>query len=67
MYTIKGKLSFEGKMFLDLCLRRDPSQRPDTKELLKHEYFVGANSKGIDKIDINISNYINNKINEFKT
>lgn len=38
MPEIPERFSTEGKDFLSLCLKRDPSQRPSATQLLRHPF-----------------------------
>ncbi|ETN38630.1 uncharacterized protein HMPREF1541_06667 [Cyphellophora europaea CBS 101466] len=40
--TLQGNFSKSFKEFIDLCLRRDPRERPSAKELLKHPFVKRA-------------------------
>ncbi|EFR01821.1 STE/STE20/YSK protein kinase [Nannizzia gypsea CBS 118893] len=40
--TLQGPFSKSFKEFVDLCLRRDPRERPSAKELLRHQFVKRA-------------------------
>ncbi|KAF9517261.1 hypothetical protein BS47DRAFT_1291331 [Hydnum rufescens UP504] len=46
--TPEGKFPIESEEFLDLCLKKDPDERPTPKELLKHQWIILARANGVD-------------------
>ena len=43
-------VSKEGRDFLDKCLKKNPADRVNIKELLNHEFFAKNQDKGGQKI-----------------
>jgi len=46
--TPEGKFPIESEEFLDLCLKKDPDERPTPKELLKHQWIILARANDVD-------------------
>jgi serine/threonine-protein kinase 24/25/MST4 len=45
--TLEGNFSREFKDFVDLCLIKEPKQRPSVKELINHRFIKGARKTSV--------------------